>query len=84
MVYLTFHVALIFIILMMAAFRRSILSFLYVIVLMPRMKDGAEVLNQREMNQDKQREEVKKELDALRALLRDVEDNKDSYQGKRY
>lgn len=54
-VYLTFHIFLIFTILMIATVRRSIISFMYVIILLPRMKDGAEVLAQRDQNQGKLR-----------------------------
>jgi hypothetical protein len=44
LVYLTFHVIMMFIIMLMTAVRRSIISFVYVAILLPRMKDGAEVL----------------------------------------
>lgn len=50
LVYLTFHILLIFLLMMMTAVRRSILSFLYVMILLPRMRDGAEVLSQRDNN----------------------------------
>lgn len=44
MVYLSFHIVLCFIIMVMATVRRSLISFGYIAILLPRMKDGSEVL----------------------------------------
>ena len=66
LVYLTFHVFLIFVILMIATVRRSLISFIYVLILLPRMKDGAEVLNQRDFNQGRKRQTAQIRLLALR------------------
>ena len=47
--YLTFHIFTIFVILLMATMRQSILSLVYVVVLLLRLKNGSEVLNQRDI-----------------------------------
>lgn len=78
-VYLTFHVFMIFMILLMATVRRSIISFLYVIILLPRMKDGAEVLTQRDTNQGKQRQDL---IDKLECLRDEHDKIKNDKQGK--
>jgi len=44
-VYLAFHIFTIFLVLLMAVLRKSLISFGYVAILIPHMKDGAEVLN---------------------------------------
>lgn len=44
LVYITFHIFTIFIVLLMAAMRQSLFAIIYVFILLPRMKDGAEVL----------------------------------------
>lgn len=46
-VYLTFHIFTIFIVLLMATLRQSIISVLYVLILLPHLKTAAEVLTQR-------------------------------------
>jgi len=45
LVYLTFHIFTIFLVLLMATLRKSLIAIGYVIILLPRIKDGAEVLN---------------------------------------
>jgi hypothetical protein len=47
LVYICFHIMTIFVILLMATMRQSLISLGYVLILIPRIKDGAEVLNQR-------------------------------------
>jgi hypothetical protein len=49
LVYLTFHIVMIFVILMMSICRQSLLSLGYVFILIPSIRDGAEVLKQRDM-----------------------------------
>ena len=50
LLYLTMHIILMLIIMLMATVRRSIISFGYIIIILPRMKDGSEVLTQRDSN----------------------------------
>ena len=47
------------IILLMATMRQSLLSLGYVFILLLKMKDAAEVLNQRSIQQNKKTEEIK-------------------------
>lgn len=49
LIYISFHIFTIFIVLLMAAMRQSVFSVIYVFILLPRMKDGAEVLKQRDI-----------------------------------
>jgi len=49
LVYITFHIITIAVILVGSALRQSFLGLGYAILLLPRFKDGAEVLNQRAM-----------------------------------
>lgn len=52
LVYISFHIFTISIVLLMATMRQSIISLGYVLILLPRMKDGSEVLDQRNINQN--------------------------------
>ena len=52
LVYISFHIFTIYIVLLMATMRQSVISLGYVFILLPRMKDGSEVLDQRNMNQN--------------------------------
>ena len=45
-VYLSFHVATILIVMFMAVLRQSFIALIYVLILLPRVKDGSEVLQQ--------------------------------------
>jgi hypothetical protein len=45
LVYLTFHIETMMIVLLMAVMRQSFLSLGYVLIILPRIRDGAEVLN---------------------------------------
>jgi hypothetical protein len=69
LVYLTFHIFTIMIILLMATVRKSILSFLYVCVLLPNLKTGAEVLTMRLFAQESDRLTIVAEID-------EIDDNK--------
>lgn len=44
LIYITFHIATILGVLLMATMRQSLFAVMYVIILLPKMKDGAEVL----------------------------------------
>ena len=59
LVYISFHIITILIVLLMAAMRQSVFGIVYVIILLPRMKDGAEVLKQRDIQQGKELEDLK-------------------------
>jgi len=52
LVYISFHIFTIYIVLLMATMRQSVISLGYVFILLPRMEDGSEVLNQRNINQN--------------------------------
>lgn len=73
LVYLTFHIFMIFVILMMTTVRRSIISFVYIVILLGRMKDGAEVLTQRDTNQNKLRQDAEDKLQLLKDDKADLE-----------
>lgn len=49
LVYISFHIITIFVVLLMAAMRQSVLAIGYMFILIFRMKDGAEVLKQRDL-----------------------------------
>lgn len=69
MVYLSFHIVLCFIIMVMATVRRSLISFGYIAILLPRMKDGSEVLTQRDQNQAKLRYDAESKVKAIRQQI---------------
>lgn len=52
LVYLSFHIFTIFLILLMATLRQSFLALGYVLIFIPRLKQGSEVLMQRNVFQD--------------------------------
>jgi hypothetical protein len=66
LVYLTFHIFSIFVILVSAVIRQSILSMGYVAIIIMKLKDGAEVLEQRNINQNKKQEFLEEEIENLR------------------
>jgi len=66
LVYLTFHIFSIFVVLVSAVIRQSILSMGYVIIIIMKLKDGAEVLEQRNINQNKKQEELEEDIENLR------------------
>lgn len=54
----------------MAAMRQSLFAIIYVLILLPRMKDGAEVLKQRDIQQGKDLEDIENEIDDLKDQLK--------------
>ena len=60
----------IFIVLLMAAMRQSIFGIFYVVILLPKMKNGAEVLKQRDIQQGKELEELENEIPDLKDALK--------------
>ena len=61
-IYLTFHVFTILVILFMAVLRQSYMSFGYVFLILPRIREGAHVLKQNLL-------ELDKEIDNLEASI---------------
>lgn len=80
MVYLTLHILAIFIILLMAVMRQSLLSVGYVFFLIPRFKDAAEVLDQRSMNQNNKKIHLTAEIKRLKVELIKAREAKDVAQ----
>jgi len=70
LVYITSHIFTIFVVLLMAAMRQSLFAIVYVLILLPRMKDGAEVLKQRDIQQGKDLEDIENEIDDLKDQLK--------------
>jgi len=70
MIYISFHIITIFIVLLMAAMRQSVFGILYVVILLPRMKDGAEVLKQRDIQQGKELEDLQHQIDDEKEVLK--------------
>ena len=62
----------------MATVRRSIISFGYIVIILPRMKDGSEVLTQRDSNQDKLRQAAKDKVEVLKEELKKEQGTDDS------
>ena len=60
--YICFHIFTIFLVLLMATMRQSIISLGYVLILLPRMKDGSEVLNQRNIHQNQSKDQLQEEV----------------------
>ena len=60
----------------MATMRQSLLSLGYVFILLLKMKDAAEVLNQRSIQQNKKTQEIKLKIKDLEAKLLEVDDLK--------
>ena len=76
LVYLSFHIFTIFIILLMATMRQSILSLGYVFILLLKMKDAAEVLNQRSIQQNKKTKEIRAKIEEIEEKLKGTDDSK--------
>ena len=66
LVYLTFHVFTIFIVLFMAIMRQTLISIGYVICLLMRLNDAAKVLDQRQVQVDKRRKVLLEEIKQIR------------------
>jgi hypothetical protein len=73
LVYLTFHIITIFTILLMAVMRQSLLSLGYVLVLLPRFKDAAAVLDQRSIHKNKAKDELTAEVAHLKRLINELQ-----------
>jgi hypothetical protein len=69
LVYLSFHIVMIFIILLMSILRQSFLSIGYVFILVPRLREGAEVLKQRDIQLVKKKNEMAVEVNKLAEKL---------------
>lgn len=69
MVYISAHIFTILFILLMAAMRQSLFALVYVLILLPKMKDGADVLKQRDIQQGKDIEDLDNEIEDLKDKL---------------
>jgi hypothetical protein len=65
LVYISFHIFTIFIVLLMATMRQSLIAIGYVLILLPRMKDGSEVLDQSIIHQEKSKNDLIEKSKAL-------------------
>ena len=81
LVYLTFHIITIFIVLLMAVMRQSMFSIGYVLFLLPRFKDAAEVLDQSAIKQFKSKGQFIKDIKSLKEQIKVLEEieNQDHY-----
>jgi len=70
---MTFHIITIFAVLLMAVLRQSFVSFGYVLIILPHIKDGAEVLMQRNIHQDQTKHEIELEIDNLEKELKKLQ-----------
>lgn len=73
LVYISFHIVTMFVVLLMAAMRQSVFGLIYVILLLPRMKDGAEVLKQRDIQQGKELDDLKHKIEDEQDVLKQAE-----------
>jgi hypothetical protein len=69
LVYLSFHIVMIFIVLLMSILRQSFLAIGYVFILVPRLREGAEVLKQRDIQLVKKKNELAEEVSSLHQKL---------------
>jgi hypothetical protein len=65
LVYISFHIFTIFVVLLSAVMRKSFIAIGYVIILLPRIKDGAEVLNQRSKSQAMKNQKIREKMQFL-------------------
>lgn len=76
LVYLTFHVVTCLVVLLMGVLRQSFLSLGYVLILLPRMKDGSEVLRQRLLHQGESKNLKEQAVKRLEAEIAEFEQRK--------
>ena len=70
LVYISFHILTILLILLMAAMRQSLFAAVYVLILLPKMKYGGDVLKQRDIQQGKDIEDLDNEIEDLKDKLK--------------
>ena len=70
LIYVSFHIITIFIILLMSAMRQSFFGIIYVLILLPYLKDGAAVLKQRDIQQGKELEDLEHDIEDLKEKLK--------------
>ena len=70
LVYISFHIFTILLVLLMAAMRQSLFAIMYVLILLPRMKDGSDVLKQRDIQQGKEIEDLENEIEDIKDKLK--------------
>ena len=78
LVYLTFHVFTIFIVLFMAIMRQTLISIGYVICLLMRLNDAAKVLDQRQVQVDKRRKVLLEEIKQIRFAITELNSEDES------
>lgn len=71
LVYISSHIFTIFVVMLSATMRQSIISLGYVLILLPFVKDGAEVLNQRNIHQNENRDRLEDEVESMQQELLD-------------
>lgn len=54
--------------------RQSLISIGYVLILLPRMKDGSEVLDQRDIHQNKSKDNLQEEVNEMQERLKKCEE----------
>jgi len=54
----------------MAAMRQSLFAVVYVLILLPKMKDGSDVLKQRDIQQGKEIEDLDNEIEDIKDKLK--------------
>lgn len=69
LVYITFHIFTIFVVMLSATMRQSIISLGYVFILLPFVKDGAEVLTQRNIHQNENRDRLEEQVEQMQNEL---------------
>lgn len=70
LVYISFHIFTILLVLLMAAMRQSLFAVVYVLILLPKMKDGSDVLKQRDIQQGKEIEDLDNEIEDIKDKLK--------------
>jgi len=79
LVYISFHITTIFVVLLMATMRQSIISLGYVFILLPRVKDGGEVLDQRNIHQSKAKDDLEDEISNLKQEVDNMKKQDEDY-----
>ena len=69
LVYLTFHIITIMIVLLMATMRQSLFSIGYVVIIVYNVKQGSKVLIQRDQSKHKERNNLVMDLEEKRDML---------------
>ena len=71
LVYVCFHIFTILVVMLSATMRQSVLSLGYVLILLPFVKDGADVLKQRNIHQNECRDKLESQVESMQRELRE-------------